>query len=176
MFSENVGVSCVCNEENENLTNKNIIEEEIMETVLEKEFTYHDYLKLIEGEEKVIEELDNEIENVEGELEDIEISIDLAEAERLNKIKSVYEALVSTRQGKEAKLEELEERLDERHGYLNSLRENQYVDSEDEVREDRNSLTSSMDTHIEKKKNGLDFLDSWEAPIKEEGASHFCSK
>ena len=30
------------------------------------------------------------------------------------------------------------------------MREDDYVDSEDEVREDQDSLTSSMDTHIEK--------------------------
>ena len=150
MFSENVGVSCVCNEENENLTNENIIEEEIMETILEREFTYNDYLKLIEGEEKVIADLDKDIEAVESELEDVELSIDLEEAARLNKIKSVYETLVATREDKEDQLEELERALNERRGYLNSLREDDYIDSEDEVREDQDSLISSMDTHIKK--------------------------
>jgi len=136
-----------------------------METVLKKELTYNDHLKLIESEEKVIADLDNDIEAVESELEDVELSIDLAEAARLNKIKSVYEGLVTTREAKEAKLEELEATLDERRGYLNSLREDNYVDSEDEVREDQDSLESSVDSHIEKE-NSLDFLDDWEAPIK----------
>ena len=121
-----------------------------METIIEREFTYNDYLKLIESEEKAIADLDNDIEAVESELEDVELSIDLAEAAKLNKIKSVYETLVATREDKEDRLEKLERKLNERRGYLNSLREDDYVDSEDEVRSDRDSSTSSMDTHIEK--------------------------
>ena len=56
---------------------------------------------MIESEEKAIAELDHEIEACEEELEDVNLSIDLAEAERLNKIKSVYEGLVTTREAKE---------------------------------------------------------------------------
>lgn len=149
-MSSDVGVNCCREIGNVDLITENIIEEEIMETVVERKFTYNDYLKLIESEEKAIADLDNDIEAVESELEDVELSIDLAEAAKLNKIKSVYETLVATREDKEDRLEELERTLNERRGYLNSLREDDYVDSEDEVRSERDSLTSSMDTHIEK--------------------------
>ena len=144
-----MGVNCCQEIGNEDLIIENIIQEEIMETVKEKDLTYNDYLQMIETEEKTIEELDNDIEAVESELEDVEISIDLAEAERLNQVRAVYEALITTRQGKEVKLEELEERLDERRGYLNSLREEDYIDREAEVKDDMDSLDSAVDTHIE---------------------------
>ena len=120
-----------------------------METTVERKLTYSDYLALIENEEKAIEELDNDIEAVESELEDVEISIDLAEAERLNQVRAVYEALITTRQGKEVKLERLEGTLNERRSYLNSLREDDYVDKEAEIKDDMDSLDSAVDTHIE---------------------------
>ena len=87
MSQVDMGVNCCREIGNENLIIENIIEEEIMETAKEKELTYNDYLQMIEVEEKTIEELDNDIEAVESELEDVEISIDLAEAERLNQVR-----------------------------------------------------------------------------------------
>ena len=121
-----------------------------MEAVKEREYTYAEYLRMIEAEEKIIEELDNEFENVESELEDIEVAIDLAEAARLSKIKSVYEEVINRRKEKEAELEQLEQTLDERRSYLNSLREDNYIDKEEELREGIDSLSSAMDAHIEK--------------------------
>lgn len=76
----------------------------------------------------------------------------------------MYETLVATREDKEDRLEALERTLDERRGYLNSLREDQYVDSEAEIKDD---MDSAVDTHIEKKTNGLDFLDDWKPHIKD---------
>lgn len=159
-----MGVNCCQELLGDELIIENIIEDEIMEA----EYTYAEYLRMIEAEEKVIEELDNEIENCESELEDVEISIDLAEAERLNKIKSVYETVVNRRKEKAVKLEKLEAVLEERRAYLNSLREDDYVDKEDEIRSDLDSLTSDaesvrgfappMDAHIEPeviKQNGV---------------------
>ena len=106
-----------------------------METVIERELTYSDYLRMIEAEEKVIEELDNEIEAVKSDLEDVEISIDLAEERQrllLNKIKSVYSEVVNRRKDKEARLEELEKVLNERREYLSSLSYETPTLSEDE--------------------------------------------
>ncbi|MEM8720989.1 MAG: hypothetical protein AAGE84_17110 [Cyanobacteria bacterium P01_G01_bin.39] len=145
-----MGVSCVCDEENENLIIENIIENETMETILERDLTYSDYLALIETEEKAIADIDNDIEVVESELEDINISIDLEEAKRLNLIKEVYEEVVNKRKEKEARLEKLEIELDERRNYLNSLNnslgiyssEDDEIDREAEVRDDIDSLTS----------------------------------
>ena len=168
-----MGVSCVCDEENENLIIENTIEDEIMEAVREKEYTYADYIRMIEAEEKIIEELDNEVENVESELEDIEVAIDLAEAARLSKIKSVYEEVISRRKEKEAKLEELESELEGRRNYLHSLREDDYVDREADAIEDRDSLTSAMDAHIEKedviKGNGVYKISNTPCSIGTEG-------
>ena len=158
MSQVDVGVNCCQELSGDELIIKNTIEDEIMETTVKREYTYADYLGMIEAEEKVVEELDNEIENYESELEDVEISIDLAEAERLNKIKTTYEAVVNRRKKKETKLEKLEEVLEERRAYLNSLREDDYVDKEDDIRSDLDSLTSAMDAHIEPeviKQNGV---------------------
>ena len=156
-----MGVNCCQELSGDELTIENIIEDEIMETVLEKDLTYSDYLSLIETEEKVIADIDNDIEVVESELEDINISIDLEEAKRLNLIKEVYNEVVNKRKEKEARLEKLEIELDERRNYLNSLNnslgvyssEDDEIDREAEVRDDIDSLTSSMDTHIEKEQS-----------------------
>lgn len=129
-----------------------------METVTEtKEYTYSDYLSLIKAEEKIIEELDNEIENAEDDLEDVEVAIDLAEAARLSKIRSIYENLVATREAKEAELETLENKLDERRTYLGSLRSCEEQD-EDPEQIDR-EYEKVQDKKIEDR---LSFLDDWE--------------
>ena len=156
-----MGVNCCQELLGDELTIENVIENEIMETVLERDLTYSDYLALIETEEKVIADIDNDIEVVESELEDINISIDLEEAKRLNLIKEVYEGIVIRRKDKEKRLEKLEIELDERRNYLNSLNnslgvytsEDDEIDREAEVKDDIDSLTSSMDTHIEKEQS-----------------------
>ena len=150
---EDVGVNCCQKLSGDKLIIENIIEDEIMETTIEKELSYGDYLALIESEEKAIAELDNDIETVERELEDTNIAIDLAEAERLNQVRLLYEAVVSRKKEKEAHLEKLETELNKRRNYLHSLREDDYVDRGAEVRDDIDSLTSSMDTHIEKEQS-----------------------
>ena len=155
MSQVDVGVINCQEIERDTLIIENIIEEEIMETVIEKELTYSDYLQMIEAEEKVIEELDNEIEAVDSELEDVEISIDLAEVERLNKIKSVYSDVVNRRKDKETRLEELEKVLDERREYLSSL--NYETPDEDE-------LIDKEYEKVEEKKDNLNWLDDWVAP------------
>ena len=147
---EDVGVNCCQELLGEELIIENIIQEEIMESVKERELSYSDYLALIESEEKAIADLDNDIETVESELENINIAIDLAEAERLNQVRLLYGEVVSRRKDKEAQLEKLEIELEGRRDYLNSLREDDEIDKEADAREDRDSLTSSMDTHIEK--------------------------
>ena len=147
---EDVGVNCCQEILGEELIIENIIQEEIMESVKERELSYSDYLALIESEEKAITDLDNDIETVESELENINIAIDLAEAERLNQVRLLYGEVVSRRKDKEAQLEKLEIELEGRRDYLNSLREDDEIDKEADAREDRDSLTSSMDTHIEK--------------------------
>jgi len=146
---EDVGVNCCQELLGDELIIENIIQEEIMESVKERELSYSDYLALIESEEKAIAELDNDVKACEVELEDINISIDLAEAERLNKIKSVYAEVITRREHKEAQLEELESELEERRNYLHNLREDDYVDREAEVKDDMDSLDSAVDTHIE---------------------------
>ena len=158
MSQVDIGVNCCQELSGDELIIENTIEDEIMEVVTEKEYTYAEYLRMIEAEEKIIEELDNEIENCENELEDIEISIDLAEAERLNKIKSVYQTVINRRKEKAVKLEKLEEVLEERRAYLHSLREEDEIEQMSNDRDDRDSLTSAMDTHIDPeitKQNGV---------------------
>ena len=166
-MSKDVGVNCCQELSGDELTIENIIEEEIMETVIERELTYSDYLQMIEAEEKVIEELDNEIEAVESELEDVEISINLAEAERLSKIKSVYSEVVNRRKDKEARLEELEKVLNERREYLRSLNYETPTLSEDE-----DELIDKQYKEVEQQEINEDskswFLDDWDEPQSEE--------
>ena len=150
---------------------ENIIEEENMETTVKEnktEYTYANYLQMIEAEEKVIEKLNTDIEAYEAELEDINISIDLAEAERLNKIKSVYSDVVNRRKDKETRLEELEELLDERREYLSSL--NYETPDEDELIDRQYREVGEKEINEDSKSWFLD--DSDEPQSKENNVYH----
>ena len=136
-MSQDVGVNC-CQEIGNELI-ENIIEDETMETTtVERELTYNapslrcgvnDYLQMIETEEERIEEIENEIEMKTLELEDVENSIEEKERERLEEIKATYEAFVNRRKDKEERLQQLENKLEDRRNYLNSLREDDYVEN-----------------------------------------------
>lgn len=174
---EDIGVNCCQDLLGEELIIENIIQEEIMETVKERELMYNDYLALIETEEKVIEDIDNQIERAEEELEDINISIDLKEAERLGKIKSIYDTILTTREAKQAKLEELENELEGRRNYLKSLRDDSEDEDEDELIDRQYEDAQNRENHLSEVIEAVEFMDGDEPTVSSvDGVYHIPSK
>lgn len=135
-MSQDVGVNC-CQEIGNELI-ENIIEDETMETTAVERATHerersaltcNDYLQMIETEEERIEEIENEIGVKTLELENVNNSIEEKERERLEEIKATYEAFINRRKDKEERLQQLEKKLEDRRNYLNSLREDDYVEN-----------------------------------------------
>ena len=97
--------------------------------IIEKTLTYSDYLAFVEEEEERIEGIENDIQVKTLELDDVQNSIKEKERERLEEIKTTYEALVARRKQGQEELQQLKEELEDKRSYLYSL----YQDEEYEV-------------------------------------------
>ena len=97
--------------------------------IIEKTLTYSDYLAFVEEEEERIEGIENDIQVKTLELNDVQNSIKEKERERLEEIKTTYEALVARRKQGQEELQQLKEELEDKRSYLYSL----YQDEEYEV-------------------------------------------
>ena len=97
--------------------------------IIEKTLTYSDYLAFVEEEEERIEGIENDIQVKTLELNDVNNSIEEKERERLEEIKTTYEALVARRKQGQEELQQLKEELEDKRSYLYSL----YQDEEYEV-------------------------------------------
>ena len=85
-------------------------------------YTYSDYVKLIEIENKAITDFDNRIEKVAKDIEDLDLQIDLEETKKLNEIKVKYEQAIALTRSKETQLEDLTQEADRKRAYLEELK------------------------------------------------------
>lgn len=85
-------------------------------------YTYSDYVKLIEIENKAIADFDNQIEKVAKDIEDLELQIDLEETKKLNEIKAKYEQAIALKRSKETELEGLTQEANRKRAYLEELK------------------------------------------------------
>ena len=119
--------------------------------------TYDEYIKLIAEEEERIEGIENDIQVKTLELDDVQNSIKEKERERLEEIKTTYEALVARRKDRVSKLNKLESELEVRRSYLFSL----YEEDEYEHPSLKNEEQSPRRTeeHCENEERELEDID-----------------
>lgn len=131
-----------------------IQEDKIMDTTTS---TYDEYIKLIAEEEERIEGIENDIQVKTLELDDVQNSIKEKERERLEEIKTTYEALVARRKDRVSKLNKLESELEVRRSYLFSL----YEEDEYEHPSLKNEEQSPRRTeeHCENEERELEDID-----------------